>query len=149
NGKRRSAARLAVHRYFTAVGLRDVLDQRKPDPGSPDISSAGSLGPVESIEDAPLLLARNARTAVGDRPLDHSPLAAHLYSHGSGARIFDRILEQVEQGERHGVLVEVHPRELRFDGELQVDALALQAKAVDVERPLDHVGEVAGRKIVR
>ena len=77
----------------------------------------------------------------GHAPQPHRHLAAV-------ARVLDRVVDQVQQHQRHRVLVHAHRRQVAFDLGAQPQLLLLQPVAEHVERALDDLVQVTFREVV-
>src|SRR5688572_18572725 len=103
-------ARVGVDGDRATVGLGDVLDERQSDAGAADVGSPRRLGPVEALEDLALLLARDARALIADD--EAQPVAdARQVDRDLALAVLDCVLEEVEEQERHRVLVDGQGRQ--------------------------------------
>jgi hypothetical protein len=64
NGKGASSAGRAFNGYLAAVGLGDVLDNRKPEPGTAQLAAAGFIDPVKALKQPGQVFFGNADTLV-------------------------------------------------------------------------------------
>src|SRR5207249_1636340 len=101
-GEGRATTELAVHAHRPAVVRRDVLHDRKAEPGPTGVPGASPVHAIEAFEDPGLVAGRNTDPAVPHLEHGTPVLARHADLHAAArTRVLDRVLDQVarEEGE--------------------------------------------------
>ena len=133
----------------TAVGARDVLDQREADPRAADRRQPDRAAAVEPLEDPVVLLGVDARAPVahaehdalaGAADVERDPLAA--------GGVLDRVVDQVQDGEGERAGVEPQHRQVGLDRGLERHVGARDPARRQLDRAVDDLAEVGVGELV-
>src|SRR5262249_21626690 len=119
------------------MAVEDVLDERKPKPGSALRAAVGHVNAVKSLGEPRQMLGRNARPIVAYR---HARLAftgfARRQRHVeafAGSRVFEPVLDQIlKYALEFGAIAE-HDQALRRHGHLDLDAFVARERLQAVD----------------
>jgi len=121
----------------------------RPEPAALGGVDDARLHPVELLEDPLLLALRDADPAVPDRHQHPLPLAAHRDRDRLLVRaVLDRVVQEVDEGLRHRLGVELHLRQVLRHGQLEGEAVLLDLEAVGVDHVAHHRREVGAHEPV-
>src|SRR5262249_1186308 len=110
DGESAAFARNAVDEYPSAMGLDDVFHNGKSQPRPPGVVNQPGAAPIELVKDFPLFGSGNPYTRVCD--FDGDILTPRLRPNRNplnAARIFHRIIQQVENCLRHCFAIDEGP----------------------------------------
>src|SRR5262245_59265639 len=150
HGEGRALALDAGHAHLALHAQDQVLHDREPQARPAGGARARLVDAVEALEDPVEVAARDADARVLHRDQAVAVLTGEPQRDAPGrARVLDRVVDQVVEHLRHGLLVAAHPQGALAAPDLEAQALRRQGWLAQAQHAVEHLAPVDRRALDR